>query len=225
MKINDDYFVTLRQTKKKDITTYWIISATKCRRWPPNWVRERLPVACRHIAERTMHGQEDQSGDTRIVQTLPSAKEMAEATSDEIFRYVKSVSTPTRKPSIWWTCRRCWWRISRQRADNTEDLTKLPGVGRKTANVIQAVWYGKATMAVDTHVFRVSHHTWDWYRRRRTRHTRWNRNCWRTSPSTMCPMPTIGCSCMADMFTSRMPHCEECIQDICPKLLDHSKLE
>ena len=37
------------------------------------------------------------------------------------------------------------------------DLLKLPGVGRKTANVIQAVWFGKATMAVDTHVYRVSH--------------------------------------------------------------------
>ena len=36
-------------------------------------------------------------------------------------------------------------------------LTTLPGVGRKTANVIRAVWFGKATMAVDTHVYRVSH--------------------------------------------------------------------
>lgn len=38
-----------------------------------------------------------------------------------------------------------------------KQLTLLPGVGRKTANVIQAVWFGKATMAVDTHVYRVSH--------------------------------------------------------------------
>ena len=38
-----------------------------------------------------------------------------------------------------------------------EDLTSLAGVGRKTANVIQAVWFGKPTMAVDTHVYRVSH--------------------------------------------------------------------
>ena len=41
--------------------------------------------------------------------------------------------------------------------DNLEDLTKLPGVGRKTANVIQSVVFNKAAMAVDTHVFRVSH--------------------------------------------------------------------
>src|SRR5574344_1054971 len=41
--------------------------------------------------------------------------------------------------------------------DNTDDLIKLPGVGRKTANVIQAVWFGKPTLAVDTHVYRVSH--------------------------------------------------------------------
>ena len=41
--------------------------------------------------------------------------------------------------------------------DRREDLMKLPGVGRKTANVVQAVWFGKATLAVDTHVYRVSH--------------------------------------------------------------------
>jgi endonuclease III len=41
--------------------------------------------------------------------------------------------------------------------DNVEALEKLPGVGRKTANVVLNVWFGKPTMAVDTHVFRVSH--------------------------------------------------------------------
>ena len=41
--------------------------------------------------------------------------------------------------------------------DTLEDLVKLPGVGRKTANVIQSVVFNKAAMAVDTHVFRVSH--------------------------------------------------------------------
>ena len=41
--------------------------------------------------------------------------------------------------------------------DSLEDLIKLPGVGRKTANVIQSVVFNKAAMAVDTHVFRVSH--------------------------------------------------------------------
>jgi len=38
-----------------------------------------------------------------------------------------------------------------------KDLERLPGVGRKTANVVQAVWFGKPTLAVDTHVYRVSH--------------------------------------------------------------------
>lgn len=41
--------------------------------------------------------------------------------------------------------------------DTTAELVKLPGVGRKTANVLQAVWFGKAVMAVDTHVYRVAH--------------------------------------------------------------------
>ena len=38
-----------------------------------------------------------------------------------------------------------------------DELVKLPGVGRKTANVVQAVWFGRPTLAVDTHVYRVSH--------------------------------------------------------------------
>ena len=41
--------------------------------------------------------------------------------------------------------------------DTIAELVKLPGVGRKTANVLQAVWFGKAVMAVDTHVYRVAH--------------------------------------------------------------------
>ena len=47
--------------------------------------------------------------------------------------------------------------VMRQVPDTLEELVKLPGVGRKTANVIQSVVFHKAAMAVDTHVFRVSH--------------------------------------------------------------------
>lgn len=47
-------------------------------------------------------------------------------------------------------------KFNGQVPDNIDDLTSLPGVGRKTANVILSVIYGEATMAVDTHVFRVS---------------------------------------------------------------------
>ena len=48
-------------------------------------------------------------------------------------------------------------RFDGQVPEDYDSLVSLPGVGRKTANVLQAVWFGKATMAVDTHVYRVSH--------------------------------------------------------------------
>ena len=88
----------------------------------------------------------------------PSAKEMAKATPDDVFEYVKSVSYPNAKS-------RHLVEMSRMLVNDfggevpsdMDNLVKLPGVGRKTANVMQAVWFGRAAMAVDTHVFRVSH--------------------------------------------------------------------
>lgn len=88
----------------------------------------------------------------------PDAKAMAKAEVEEIFEYVKSVSYPNSKAKH-------LVEMSRMLVDayggevpsETEELVKLPGVGRKTANVIQAVWFGKPTLAVDTHVYRVSH--------------------------------------------------------------------
>ena len=63
-----------------------------------------------------------------------------------------------RRRHIWWRCRR--WLVEKFAGEvpsDPDELTQLPGVGRKTANVIQAVWFGKPTLAVDTHVYRVSH--------------------------------------------------------------------
>lgn len=87
----------------------------------------------------------------------PDAKAMAKAEVEEIFEYVKSVSYPNSKAKH-------LVEMSRMLVDayggevpsETEELVKLPGVGRKTANVIQAVWFGKPTLAVDTHVYRKS---------------------------------------------------------------------
>lgn len=88
----------------------------------------------------------------------PDARAMSQASVEDIFELIKSVSYPNAKAKH-------LADMSRMLVSNFDGnvpeamnkLTSLPGVGRKTANVIRAVWFGKATMAVDTHVYRVSH--------------------------------------------------------------------
>ena len=87
-----------------------------------------------------------------------TAEEMALATPEVIYEYVKSVSYPNSKAKhLVGMAKMLVGEFDGQVPDNLDDLTRLPGVGRKTANVIQAVVYGKSAMAVDTHIFRVSH--------------------------------------------------------------------
>ena len=93
-----------------------------------------------------------------LFRRFPTPQEMAKAEAEDVLEYVKSVSYPNSKANH-------LVGLSRMLVDDFEgevpssmdDLVKLPGVGRKTANVMQAVWFGKAAMAVDTHVYRVSH--------------------------------------------------------------------
>lgn len=88
----------------------------------------------------------------------PSAKDMAEAEDFEIFEYVKSISYPNAKAKHLASMARILIEEHNGEIPSDMDaLLQLPGVGRKTANVIQSVAFGKAAMAVDTHVFRVSH--------------------------------------------------------------------
>ena len=88
----------------------------------------------------------------------PDAKTMAKAEVDEVLEYIKSVSYPNAKAAHLVQMARML--VERHNGEVPSDmnlLLDLPGVGRKTANVIQSVAFGKSTMAVDTHVFRVSH--------------------------------------------------------------------
>ena len=83
--------------------------------------------------------------------------ELAEAHPDEVFNYIKSISFPNNKAKhLVGMARKLCSDFGGNVPETLEELTTLPGVGRKTANVIQAVVYNKAAMAVDTHVFRVS---------------------------------------------------------------------
>lgn len=88
----------------------------------------------------------------------PDARYMAAATVDEVYELIRSVSYPNAKAKhlVEMSCQLVE-RFNGEVPESAADLTSLAGVGRKTANVIRAVWFGKATMAVDTHVYRVSH--------------------------------------------------------------------
>lgn len=106
-----------------------------------------------------------QCTDKRVNQVTPdlfarysTPQEMAEAHPDEIYNYIKSISYPNNKAKhLAGMARMLCEEFGGEIPSTTEELTRLPGVGRKTANVIQAVAYNKSAMAVDTHVFRVSH--------------------------------------------------------------------
>lgn len=88
----------------------------------------------------------------------PDARSMAAATVDEVYELIRSVSYPNAKAKhlVEMSCQLVE-RFNGEVPESSTNLTSLAGVGRKTANVIRAVWFGKATMAVDTHVYRVSH--------------------------------------------------------------------
>ena len=87
----------------------------------------------------------------------PTPEALAKATPEEVFRYIRTVSYPNNKAKhLVGMAQRLVAEFNSEVPTTLEELTTLPGVGRKTANVIQAVAFGKAALAVDTHVFRVS---------------------------------------------------------------------
>lgn len=157
----------------------------------------------------------------------PDAQAMAEADESEIYEYVKSVSYPNAKA-------RHLVELSRMLVDEYDGevpndfdaLLRLPGVGRKTANVMQAVAFGQSAMPVDTHVYRVSHRLG-------------------LVPSTTdTPLKVekmlvkhIPAEDLARahhwlllhgryVCTSRKPHCDKCeLSNICPKKIENSKLQ
>lgn len=87
----------------------------------------------------------------------PTPEALAKATSDEVFEYIKSVSYPRSKSEhLVQMAQRLVEVYDGHVPDTIEELQTLQGVGRKTANVVCAVIWNQPTMAVDTHIFRVS---------------------------------------------------------------------
>ena len=93
----------------------------------------------------------------KLFSEMPIAEVMAEASIDSIFDLIKSCSYPRNKAKhLSGLAKMLVNDFDSKVPDNLEDLQKLPGVGRKTANVIGSVYYDIPAMPVDTHVFRVA---------------------------------------------------------------------
>ena len=87
----------------------------------------------------------------------PTPETMSQASVAEVLAYIRSVSYPNAKAThLVGMAQRLCEAYGGQVPDNIDDLQTLPGVGRKTANVVCAVIWNQPTMAVDTHIFRVS---------------------------------------------------------------------
>jgi endonuclease III len=92
-----------------------------------------------------------------LIKRFPSVSDMANARPEEVFEYIKSCSYPNNKSKhLVGMARKLIELFDGKVPDDVEELQKLPGVGRKTANVIASVVFDKPAFAVDTHVFRVA---------------------------------------------------------------------
>ena len=134
------------------------------------WFRANVPVAETELHYKTPYELivavilSAQCTDKRVNMVTPSffkqfpdAESLSKAKTEDIYELIKSVSYPNNKAKhLSGMARMLTADFGGKVPDNTSDLQRLPGVGRKTANVIASVVYKKPVMAVDTHVFRVS---------------------------------------------------------------------
>ena len=157
---------------------------------------------------------------------FPDAKTMATADEEEVFDYVKSVSYPNAKAKhLIEMARMLMNDFGGEVPSEPNELMKLPGVGRKTAHVVQAVWFGKPTLAVDTHVYRVS---------RRLGLVPQSADTPRKVEDYLMkniPLEEVSSAHHWILLHGRYicksvkPACKECVFDaICPKLFEKSKL-
>lgn len=92
-----------------------------------------------------------------LFEAFPTPQAMAEATPEEIFPYIRSISYPNNKArNLAAMARMLCTEFGGEVPSDLAQLQRLPGVGRKTANVVGAVIWNREVMPVDTHVFRVS---------------------------------------------------------------------
>lgn len=161
-----------------------------------------------------------------LFRRYPDAASMAEAEVSEVYEYVKSVSYPNAKSAhLVQMSQMLQSRYGGEVPTDMDALLTLPGVGRKTANVIQAVAFGRSTMAVDTHVFRVSHRLGLVAKSDNTP-LKVERALVRNIPAELIPRAHHWLLLHGRyVCTSRSPHCAKCpLEHLCPKLIEGSKL-
>ena len=156
----------------------------------------------------------------------PDARSMAQAEPEDVLEYISSVSYPNAKADHLVKMARLL--VERHDGEVPSDmnlLLDLPGVGRKTANVIQSVAFGKSTLAVDTHVYRVAHRLGLVSQRANTPY-KVEMELTRYIPEEEIPRAHHWLLLHGRyVCTSRKPHCEKCeLSEICPKLIEGSKL-
>lgn len=152
----------------------------------------------------------------------PDARAMSQAEPEEVLEYVSSVSYPNSKAKHLVEMSRMLVNdFGGEVPSDMDELVRLPGVGRKTANVMQAVWFGRAAMAVDTHVFRVSHRLGLVPERANTP-LKVELELMRNIPAEDVPNAHHWLLLHGRyVCTSRKPHCEKCPFDgICPKRVE-----
>ena len=92
-----------------------------------------------------------------LFDAYPTIEALAESTAEKVLQFIRSVSYPNSKAEhLVQMAKRVVEVYGGQIPDTREELQTLAGVGRKTANVVLAVWWNQPTMAVDTHIFRVA---------------------------------------------------------------------
>lgn len=161
-----------------------------------------------------------------LFQRYPTAKEMADADVDDVLEYIKSVSYPNAKAKhLVAMAQTLVEKHGGEVPSDMNDLLDLPGVGRKTANVIQSVAFGKSTMAVDTHVFRVSRRL-GLVPAKADTPLKVEQELMKHIPETDIPRAHHWLLLHGRyVCTSRKPHCDKCgLEQICPKKLENSKL-
>ena len=162
-----------------------------------------------------------------LFRRFPNAQSMAEVDAYEVLEYIKSVSYPNSKAKhLVELSRMLVEKYGGEVPADMNALLELPGVGRKTANVIQAVAFGRSTMAVDTHVFRVSHRLGLVPKSANTPY-KVEQELVKNIPDSIIPRAHHWLLLHGRyVCTSRRPHCEKCdLSPICPKLTEGSKLE
>lgn len=153
----------------------------------------------------------------RLFHDYPTPEAMACATPEVIYEYIKSVSYPNNKARhLVGMAQMLMKDFAGEVPSTSEELERLPGVGRKTANVIQAVIFQKARMAVDTHVFRVSHRL-GLVTQRQTTPLSVERELTKNIPADIIPLAHHWLLLHGRYTcTAQRPHCADCgLKDVC----------